>query len=408
MSWNPNATVTVGGSDYTSQALIGASITYGRTNMYSQPRAGYARVSLAILNNSAVPISIGDEVVVAMEDSLGNPTTVFTGAVSDLSSTIESSNTFGVYLRCDLIAVSALARLNRRLAGGDDYPEQADGDRIAAILEQIYSTTWAEQPPTMEWQDEAPTRTWSGFDPFVGIIDTPGAYPLAAYTSGAANGYNLTTTAANSGLGVLYDTPDNRINYDDAFHRQNNASENGFWQIPLEAVIDRGLTRTTRLGDVANVIRLNYASGTVQVDNAQSVALYGPNAQVVDTVLADPTDALEQANRYLGLVDTPSPLFDSISLAVHQPDLDPATIDTALAVYNGQPVQVTGLPNGIGYAFTGFVEGWTWRIGKTTADLNLTVSDYGRSVVTTRWNGVGTTIWNTMDATLEWQEAIEV
>ena len=34
MSWNPEATVTIAGTDYTGKALNGVSINYGRTNVW--------------------------------------------------------------------------------------------------------------------------------------------------------------------------------------------------------------------------------------------------------------------------------------------------------------------------------------------------------------------------------------
>lgn len=409
MSWNPQATVTINGVDYTDKAFIGAAITYGRTETTQQPRPGYAAVSLYEITNTDYGINIGDPITITAKKTTGVNATLFTGTISDISATVISSNPEGTYLRYDLVGVGPLARLNRRLTGAAGYPSQDDGDRMMAILEAIYSSTWAQQPASQSWATTNATLTWNTYDPYIGTIDQPGQYQLASYSGGETLGYNLTNAAATSGLGVVYDTPGNRINYDDATHRQINASTNGFWTIPIEAILSSGLTQAQRLGDVATSIKVAYNGGDVTVTNATAAALYGDVARSFQTVLANLTDATDQATRYLGLYDAPAPQFDTLTLAVHQPNLDNATINTALDVYQGRPLAVNNLPNGIGPSFTGFIEGWTWRIGQYTADLKLTVSDYGRSVVTTKWQGATPTLtWATTTPTTKWNEAIVI
>lgn len=409
MTWNPISTVTVAGTDYTSQALIGATITYGRTNTYNQPRPGYAQITLADTTDSDLTIQIGSEVTFTVEDTSGTPITLFTGEVSDVVTSVVASSPIGTYLRRSITAIGPLMRLNRQLAGGSGYPTQLDGDRIAAILVEVYSTTWSEQPALQTWADTDPILTWATFDPYIGQVDQPGLFTLSAYSGGATLGVDVTTPAANSGLGVLYDTPGNRINYDDADHRQVNYLANGAWLIPVEAIISGGLSTSERLGDVANTIQLTYTGGEITVTDTTSIGLYGTTSQQITTILDNALDAADQADRYLGLVAYPTPQFDTLSLAVHAPDLPNATIDAALDVYQGEPVQINGLPNAIGPSFTGFVEGWTWRIGQKTCDLKLTVSDFARSIITTRWDGVTPALtWSTTNATLTWQEAILV
>lgn len=410
MTWNPQATITIGGTNFTSNALIGAGITYGRTNLSQQPAPGYCNISLADTVNADYTISIGDEISITAKTTAGTNVTIFGGTVSDITTTVQSSNDLGTYLRYDILGIGPLARLNRRLIGGDGYIAQDDGDRIDAILSDAYAERWIEVlPTTLAWNGEPPTLTWDTYDPVIGDIDRPGNYALAAYSDGETLANQLASIAANSGLGVLYDTPSNQINYDDATHRQENALANGFWSIPAQAIISAGLKQSTRLGDVVTAVQVSYDGGTTTVTSPTSAGLYGDVARAYQTVLANALDATEQADRYLALADTPTPQFDTLTLALHQPNLDNSTINTALAIYQGQPIAINDLPNAFGPSFTGFVEGWTWRIGQYTADLRLTVSDFSRSVVTTRWSAAtATTKWNTINATLKWQEAIVV
>lgn len=411
MTWNPNATVNVSGVNYTSKALVGAAITYGRTTTDQQPRAGYATISLADTTNTDVAFQIGDTVSVSMKNTSGVDVTVFTGTLSDVTATVvDGNNVLGTYVRRDLIAVGPLARLNRRFAGTSGYAAQKDGTRVATIIDENYASTWdGVTPTTLTWATTGATLTWNTYDPMIGTIDTPGLYDLAAYSSGTASAYDLATTAANSGLGVLYDTAGGRINYDDADHRQTNALANGYWSIPATAVLAKNLTQSTRLGDIANTVTYAYDGGSVTATDADSITAYGIYTKQVSTVLANAVDAAAQADRYLNLVAFPTPQFDTLALAIHQPNLDAATINTALSVYNGQPITVSDLPNAVGPLFTGFIEGWTWRIGQTTADLRLTVSDFGRSVVTTQWQYATPTLtWATTTPTTTWNGAIVI
>lgn len=409
MTWQPNAQVTVAGTDYTASALIGASITYGRTTTYGQPRPGYANLTLADTTNSELTFQIGDPLVITIEDTDGDPVPVFTGTLTEITTTAVAAGPGGTYIKRDLIGIGPLSLLNRELAGGGGYPVQNDGDRMVAILQEVYGTTWAGEDAALTWGTEPAGLTWAEYDPIIGDIDTPGLYELADYTSGAANGYTLAGQAAVSGLGVLYDTPGGAINYDDADHRQTNALTNGYWQIPLAAIEGAGLAQSVSLSQIINTVTLAYDGGSVSETDPVSEATYGPASASVSTTLNDPLDAAAQATRFLGLWAYPMPQFDTLSLALHKPGLPDADIDTALAVYNGQPVQVIGLPTAIGATFSGFVEGWTWRLGRTTADLKLTVSDFARSVVTTQWQYATPSLtWATTNATLEWQEAIVI
>lgn len=410
MTWNPQATVTIGSTNFSAKALIGASITYGRTNTTTQPGPGYCNVSLVDVNNSDLTVAIGDAITISAKTTTGSNVNLFGGTVSDITTVVQSSNELGTYLRYDIIGIGPLARLNRRLVGSAGYVSQYDGDRIDAIVSDAYAERWIEVlPTTLAWNAEPATLTWNTYDPVIGGIDRPGNYQLAAYADGETLANQLANVAANSGLGVLYDTPANQINYDDATHRQENAQANGFWQVPAEAVISSGLKQASRLGDIATAVQVGYSGGTVTVTSPTSAGLYGDVGKSFNTVLADVLDATEQADRYLALVDQPTSQFDAITLALHEPNLTASTINTALSVYQGQPIEFNDLPNALGPSYSGFVEGWTWRLGRYTADLRLTISDFARSVVTTRWSAATpTTKWNTISATLKWQEAIVV
>jgi hypothetical protein len=81
--------------------------------------------------------------------------------------------------------------------------------------------------------------------------------------------------------------------------------------------------------------------------------------------------------------------------------------DELLDVHIGMGIETIALPEAIYPArFTGFVEGWTWTITRNTLFLQMRVSEYLLSVIAQQWGQVDPAeAWNTISATLEWQEA---
>ena len=190
MTWAPSPTLTIGGVDYTGSTLETVRITRGRPEVFSEPRAGYMIAELIDLTGNGIPVRPFDNVTFTIDDSNGDPVTVFAGQVSDTSATlfdtgVESGTPGSV---TTVIAVAALARLSRRVVLEDGAPAEQDGDRIARLVEDGIAATWEESPGTWAQQGDL---TWETFDAGLDLarIDQPGIFDISALPA-EDSGYN--------------------------------------------------------------------------------------------------------------------------------------------------------------------------------------------------------------------------
>ena len=170
----------------------------------------------------------------------------------------------------------------------------------------------------------------------------------------------------------------------------------------------RGVRTSKRSGDVRNNVTITYKANAQQsASDAESISIYGQQAYEINTSLEKGSDALYQAQFYLGLRAFPQAQFKSITFPISSPEIDDTDRDALLEVFMGMPVNITDLPANITNGqFQGFVEGWTFNAGYNSLYLTLTVSPTAYSIQSTRWNGVsGAETWNTLSPTLEWIDA---
>jgi hypothetical protein len=408
MSWTPDARVRIDGTEYTADVLAGVNITYGRDDVNAQPQASYARFTI-VAGPAGIPVAVTDLVTITVADTSGDRVRLFTGRLSDVRANVDASGTYGTVITYELLAVGPLAILARSLSGGDGFPAELEGDRIARILNEGFSLAWEELDPDLTWADVDPDLTWETWIPdFIGDIDTPGIYEIAAYDPAPATALQLAGTAALDGAGVLYETTDGRVNYADSTRRQADARA-GYVDIDGRHVLVDGLDVVSREADLVNRALVEYAGGEVQADNAASRALYGTRAFRYQTQLATEAAALQRAERIVELDGLPSRVFDGLRLAVHT--LPEGRVDELLNVRAGLPVRVRYLPAAITQTevWTGFVEGWTWSLGRVELFLDLKVSDYSLSVFAQRWADIDPALtWAGIDPALTWANAEEV
>lgn len=70
--WNPQYRVRINGFTVTGATLAGMTISSGRTDIYTQPLAGYCNLSLLETNETSVPYEINDPISVEVRDSSNN------------------------------------------------------------------------------------------------------------------------------------------------------------------------------------------------------------------------------------------------------------------------------------------------------------------------------------------------
>jgi len=408
--WNPIYRVKVNGSTVTSATLSGLTITSGRTDIYSQPIAGYCNLTLLETAEASVPFEINDAVTIEVQDSTGTYVNLFGGFITDLGITVRYSGSTATSQEIKIIAVGALARLSRAVYVGN-FAHQFDGDRILELLSSVLLSQWNEVPAA---------ETWNGYDPLVqwqdaentglGEIDTPGDYELHSENNLNDTVYNLASRFATSGLGYLYEDAQGRIGYADSTHRSTYLATNGYVDLDGNDAIGPALSILKRAGDVRNSITIAYGSqgnqSTTDTDEA-SINLYGELATTISTTLRNQGDAEAQAAFYLLIRAYPQFALRQITFPVASPEIPDADRDDLLNVFMGQPLNIINLPaNMVNGEFQGFVEGWTWTASLNQLNLTLNLSPIAFSLQAMKWIDVPLTeSWNTINPALYWLDA---
>ena len=408
--WAPVWRVKIDGTDVTDSVLANLTITSGRTNIYEQAQAGYCSVNLIIFNQAALPYEINDTISIEVQDTSAVYVPIFGGSVVDIAVSVSQVGSTAYTQEVTITALGALARLQKALTDGV-LTHDFDGDQIETILREVLLAQWQQVPAALQWNTYDPTVQWQNAENNgLGEIDTPGNYELAQRSSDRIIIYDLVAALASSGLGYLYESASGLISYADSTHRTNYLAANGYTDLTANHALGQGITIKTRAGDVRNDITISYGqNSTHQVSDTDpaSIALYGDLSQIFTTTLRHLHDAEDQAAFYLALRAYPQPIFDSITYALTNPELDNADRDDLINIFMGQPIALNDLPpNMSSGTFQGFVEGWTFRASYNQLDITLLMSPLAYSLQAMRWNDVPITeAWNTVSPTLQWQYA---
>jgi hypothetical protein len=408
--WTPEWQLNINNVEYTNLTLANLTIVSGRTDIYSQPRAGYATVEIINLNLTPITIDVNDGLSIRVKNSAGTFVDIFGGNVTDSMVEVSSTGTGGVNESIKITALGALAKLPKTLTDGvlsKDY----DGNQIYTILSEALFNTWAEVPAALTWATYDPATTWANAENAgLGEIDTPGDYELMARSSEATDMYSLVSGLATSGLGYIYEDAQGRIGYADSTHRSQYLAANGYTSLSANDALAAGIKTIRRLGDLRNQVTIQWRSGDTTAIDQPSIDQYGSQASIIATTLHNSADATLQANFYLGIRAWPQDVFDSITFTLGNSEIDNTDRDALLNVFMGLPVDITDLPaNMVNGRFQGFVEGWTFRAGYNRLDLTLNVSPTAFSLQSMQWDDVSVTeTWNTISNTLDWNSAIIV
>ncbi len=407
--WTPVWRVKINAVEFQNVTLADLTITSGRTDIYSQPVAGYCNVSLINLDGSAITAEINQGITIEVQNSVGTYVPIFGGSITDIIVEVSSSGTNGIAQTVNLTALGTLSRLPKALTEGV-LSKDFDGVQIATILGQILSNNWNQVPAALQWNTYDPTTIWTNAENNgLGEIDT-GNYELQARSSDITDIYSLVASLATSGLGYLSEDSAGRINYSDSTHRSVYLSTNGYLDVTATDALAYGLRTSTRSGDVRNSIAIKWRAGTAEAEDLASIATYGKLAQSIQTTLHNGTDAESQADFYLTLRANPRAMFDSITFALGNPNITDGDRDTLLTVFMGLPLNIMDLPNNMNDGeFQGFVEGWTFNASVNNLSLTLNLSPIAFSLQAFRWNDVPISErWNTLSPTLDWLNATTV
>ena len=410
-TYDPYPTVTfAGATTYADNTISSISIRSGRDDVTTQPQPGYASISLWTDASEPLDVALSQSVSISIDKGTTGTQEIFAGIISDIDISLDAYGSEGSIARYAITAVGPLSNLNRHLVGASNYAKEFEGTRILNILTEAFLQSWSDVSPTLTWAGLPNGVTWASYDAtnqalvdnLVANVDVPGQYELQAYNAGKADAYTLTTQAANSGRGVLWEGGNGNLHYDDY---QARASATPL-ELTADDILARGLRTAAQWGEIVNDANVTYRAGSANARDEQSVILYGQLSGSRTTQLHNLTDAQNQAADFIESRAYPRMYPEQITIPLHSPTVSDAKRDSLAAVYNGLRITTEALPAVFGTTFDGFVEGWTWNLTRYTADLTLTCSAYSETYSSVIWYQIPpTTTWaGYTPSTTEWQD----
>jgi hypothetical protein len=406
--YTPTYRVTIAGVVQTSTTLEDGTITYGRNDFFEATQPSYCNIELLNLDGTSPVVELLDTVLIEVTDSTGAYIKLFTGEVSGVYNRFEGAGLGGKPNTLQIQAIGALGLLVKRYAGGVAYPEELDGARIQRILEETLFVAWEDISNTFTWNDFT-TETWANYG--VQGIDTidAGRYEMLARSAQVQQAYELTDITQQSGLGYLYDTADFEIGYADAERRSENYTTN---LIELDAdLVNADIQTRLQTADIVNSVVIQYDDPVLEVvaQNDTSINNYGLLEEIRSTILAETVDATEQATNFVNYRGTPKTSLEAVSVNLAHSDMTNTVRDDLLAVTMDSLLYLDNIPVGLipeGY-FEGFVEGWTWTLGRKNLELTMSVSNSIYSTLDVQWEDYNALIqWQNLDNATRWLDVI--
>jgi hypothetical protein len=410
-AYTPIYKVLVNAEELTDVTLANLTITSGRTDINSQPIAGYCQVQLLNVNNIAYDFTVGTSITIEVTNSVGTFIPIFGGTISDFTTAVNRSGNLQFTTIINITALGALAKLTKIIDAGILAQDQ-DGDQIYSLLDGYLLGEWLDVPAAQTWATYNPTETWANaLNLGLGEIDRPGDFLMIARSSNETDLYSLCAAIATSALGLLYEDSNGNIGYADSTHRQDYLAANGYTTLDANHANGVGLSVSTRAGDLRNKFAITYGNNGNSVyiaEDAQSITDYGTYAEAFLSSIKDTADAELYADRVIALRSQPYPRFQNITFELGNPEIDDSDRDALINIFTGLPVWIQNLPPNIsGGSFEGYVEGWTFRASLNNLTITLNASPVNFSQVAVKWESVNPAeAWNTLSPTLTWLNAI--
>jgi hypothetical protein len=406
--YTPTYRVTIASVVQTSTTLQDATITYGRNDFFEATQPSYCNLELLNLDGTSPTVELLDTILIEVTNSAGTYVKLFTGEVSGVYNRFAGAGLGGKPNTLQIQAIGALGLLVKRYAGAVAYPEELDGARITRILQETLFTAWEDLSNTVIWNDFT-TETWATYG--VQGIDTidAGRYEVLARPAEIDQAYNLTDTTQQSALGYLYDTPDFEIGYADAERRSENYTTN---LIELDAnLVNADIQTRLQTADIINSVVIQYDDPVLEVaaQNDTSINTYGLLEEVRSTILAQTADATEQATNFVNYRGTPKVSLEEVTVNLSNSDMTNTVRDNLLGVSMDTLLYLDNIPVGLiaeGYN-EGFVEGWTWTLGRNNLELAMSVSNSIYSTLDVQWEDYNSAIqWQNLANDYRWLDVV--
>jgi hypothetical protein len=379
MTWNPNCSVTIDGVDYSAKTIDAVSVSFGRSSYWEQSRAGTASVQIVNWDNTDYGIEINDTISIKVDNASGTPRTIFTGKVTNLSTTIAARGSINEVSVITVAAVGPFAAMSRKIIGSAGYVKQMDDVRMSAIFTDAGVT--------------------------VDTVDTPGIYEFTDIAAFSVDAYSTAAKYAQMANGYIYETTDGEVGFANESRRIVDVNANGYMPIPENYILWGSVSSSKSLADVLNSITLSYkANATVNASDATSQGLYGVLGATVSTELHNVSEAQELADKYVALRRVARINMSSFAVQLDSPNVTSADLDAFLQMTMGKAISISGLPVPLMPTnYYGFVEGWNLQVSRNQAAISLITSDSSYSIQPTRWQDVNAALaWNAVGAAVQW------
>ena len=379
MTWVPNPTVTIDGIDFTGESLWNVSVSFGRTTVWEQSRAGYATINILNANNQDFGFDMNHSLVITVQNSAGTPITLFTGKISNVSNSVQAAGTNAVVAIQTISALSTFAQMARKVIGDSNWPKEFDDARMTRIFDDAGVT--------------------------IDSVDTPPVYEFTKRSANPSDAYSLASLYATQAFGYIYETTTGSVGFANESRRFLAVGASGYLNIPTNYILYNGLNSQKTLSDIMNSIILSYkANAQKTASDAVSIVDYSLVAGSVTTELETGTDAQTQADRYITLRAYPRTSLSSFSIQLDSPIVTSVDLDQLLTISMDTAIEITDLPLAVkNTTYFGFVEGWSFSFNNVQMSLTFDSSDVAYSVTPTRWQDVDPTLtWNGVDPAVTW------
>ena len=408
MTWLPEWRVTVGDDVYTTVTSV--SYATGRLDIDRQCTAGYCRVEIINTDGSPFTINVTEPITLELKNTSGTYITVFGGEVSDFSIGVRSPEESGYITSGTILGIGALAKLTKAIYN-TALSEGLDGAQISAILGAALNLSWNEVTPTVTWATYPATTTWNEAETYIGTIDSGFYTMISQAASATAKSQSLVDQIATSALGQVYESADGLVNYDDADHRSDYLSDNGYTYLDAAYATPSSISSQTQIARIRNSLIYKYSTtygSTYSASDSDSIASYGLYEKSFESNIKNLADITDIATRELNLRKNAKASLGAITFRLDNPDMPSAMLDNLISIFFGEPVLIDNLPsNLLGGSFDGFVENIALRATPTFVDITLYISATDFSLSTTQWETVlpASLIWTGVNATLIWTNA---
>jgi hypothetical protein len=408
MTWLPEWRVTVGDDVYTTVTSV--SYATGRLDIDRQCTAGYCRVEIINTDGSPFTINVTEPITLELKNTSGTYITVFGGEVSDFSIGVRSPEESGYITTGTILGIGALAKLTKAIYN-TALSEGLDGAQIAAILGAALNLSWNEVTPTVTWATYPATTTWNDAETYIGTIDSGFYTMISQAASATAKSQTLADQIANSALGQVFESADGLVNYDDADHRSDYLSDNGYTYLDAAYATPSSISSQTQIARIRNSLIYKYSTAygsTYSASDSDSIASYGLYEKSFESNIKNLADITDIGTRELNLRKNAKASLGAITFRLDNPDMPSAMLDDLIGIFFGEPVLIQNLPsNLLGGTFEGFVENVALRATPTFVDITLYITATEFSLSTTQWETVipSNTIWTGVNATLIWNNA---